>query len=314
MKKLIITGMLGLGALAVHAGLVNFDLSGSFDYDAFTTSAEINAASNNAKTVTSQIGDHGIGVSSTRTTGGSACYLVAPERATFKGIADNGILTGADGRTYLLANGLTTKWGAADGLTKVNNAVGRPFYSGDTALTRTATITLTAADQKKYSDFNLLVTGNRYDTRAGRTMGAMLEVQYAGDATWYNVWSESVAIDTGAPGGVFGGSMVPGATKASSAWTAVTATTDGYAKKGAGTYTVAGTGTAIMWELTTPVTLDTNKVLQSFRMTSTTQEASRYNDFILYAATGTEVVPEPATVGMLGLGVLVTMMIRRFRR
>jgi PKD repeat protein len=279
------------------AQLVQLNLSSSFDYDAFTTSAEINAASNNLKTVTSQIGDHGITYTSTRSTGGSACYLVAPERTQFKGIADDGIMTGAGGRTYLLANGLTTKWGVADGLTKVNNAVGRPYYSGDTNLTRTATITLAAGDQKKYSDFNILVSGTRYGTRTARTMGAMLEVQYVDDATWYNVWSESVDITSGAVGGVFGGSLVPSDanTKASSAWTAVTATTDGYAKKGSGTWTIAGIGTAIMWEMTTPVALNTNKVLQSFRMTTTTQEAARQNDFILYAASATsaESSPEP---------------------
>jgi hypothetical protein len=188
------------------------------------------------------------------------------------------------GGTYELAKGVTPKFGTASGNTKVNNCVARLYDNA--SLSFSATINLTAGDQKKYSDFNILVNGSRYATLAG-TMSATLSVKYVGDATWYSVWTESVSSGNG---GVFGGEYKGDTgtySKQSAAWRQVAVSDgEGYAKT-VSSLTVGGNGSSYMYEFATPIALDSSKVLESFKMDSTTYNKSRVNDFVLYAASAT---------------------------
>ncbi len=305
MKKLFMIAIM-LGALAAQAGLVQLDLHNAYNYDAVATRAEIDYAAGLGKSVYGALGDHALRYVN-RLTQPNA--FGSDPAGSIKGLAADGLIAGGK---YELGKGLTDKYGTATGNAKVNNAVSRLQNGADGILTRTATISLEAADRKKYSNFNVLLNGNRYATTATTvTFGALIQVKYVGDSNWYTVWSESQLGGTG--GGAFGGPL-DASTYAlcSSAWQSVLATDKGYAKYTAPA-TVMGLGSVYMWELATPLALDPTKTLESFQLTSTTTTASRYNEFILYAATGTEVIPEPATVGMLGLGALVTLLIRRVR-
>lgn len=304
MKKIMLTAMFAMVGLVTQASIVNLNLSGSYDYDAYVTDIEI-AANGNA--VMTALGDHSIQQGTT-----GYAHLVAPTGPVYKGITNSFV----NGGQFELAAGLINKFGTATGTAKVNNSIARLNTQLANQTTRTATIMLDVGQQAKYSDFNLLVNGDRYNFRSGVTMGAYLDVKYVGDANWYTIWSESVNISVaGTYGGVFGGQM-SGTTASfqSSAWQAVIVNdvvANGIFK---GPTTGPASGTDTMWKLATPATLDNTKVLEGFRMTSTTTDAARYNDFILYAASATPmVVPEPATIGMLGLGVMITLLFRRLR-
>jgi hypothetical protein len=301
MKK-IITAVIALSASLGFAGLVQFDLSGVYNYDAFVTGEEIAYATGD--TVAGTIGDHAVSYNHDTT---EYAHLVDPNASTYKGIASSGVVAGGK---YELGKGLTTKWGTPAGDTPVNNSL--VSFFGDGLTTREETITLAAGDQKQYSNFNILVNGSRYNTGSG-PFSATLSVKYVGDSNWYTVWTETAAI--GEIGGVFGGAYGGDAnaySQQSSDWTAIEVSDNGYAKT-VSSLTVGGNGRSYMYELTTDAILDPTKTLESFKMVAVQSASNRVNEFALYAATGTEAVPEPATIGMLGLGALVAAAIRRLR-
>ena len=299
MRLQVIITAATVAAALVQASVVNLNLSSAYNYDAYVTGAEIAA---NGNPVSSGLGDHSIQYGMT-----GYAHLVNPDGALYKGIPDT-IINGGE---FELAAGLTgDKFGTAAGTSKVNNSIACLYNAS--SLSYTATVMLEAGQLARYSDFNLLVNGQRYGTRSGVVMSAMIEVKYAGDANWYSIWSESADISAGAAGGVFGGQFT-GTTYnyQSAAWEAVIVN-DAVAN---GIYKVtSASGTDTMWKLAVPALLDDTQILEGFRLTSSTTAANRINDFILYAASVTPaVIPEPTAAGMLGAGALVAAVIRRLK-
>ena len=265
---------MALGCFTAQAAVVNFDLSASYNYDAYVTGEEI---ANNIN-VDGTLGDHTL----LKSVSGWA-HLVDPG-GTYIGITNTTI----NGGEFELAAGLTgDKFGTATGTTKVNNTVADLSTDGSLATVRTKTVMLEAAQQGKYSDFNVLVTANRYGVRTV-TMTALIEVKYVGDANWYTAWTESQIPTAGEPGGCFGGGFnSPTGTDShqSAAWTEVLVNGDianGYYKN-----TSSASGTDYMYKLAVAPSLNPAKTLEGFKFTASTTDASRYNDFILYAISAT---------------------------
>ena len=304
MKKLLMVVMM-MGALAARAELVQLNISSSFNYDSVVTDAErANAIS--AASVYAVLGDHRMSIS------GSYAFTYNPTGAANKqGLPGDGLITATSGRIYEFGKGLPVgenRYGTNNGATKVNNTVAT---KGDG---QWVTITLPSGDQQKYSDFNVLMSSRRYAQTKNVTLTANLEYKYAGDATWYSVINESVNLSAagstkgGALGGKFdgGGSTAPAL---DGVWSAVAMPASGMAS---GSPTTFSTTQTYAFELATPVALDNTKTLEAIRIkTGTTTYPGYYNEAFLYGLTAT--IPEPATVGMLGLGALVTLLIRRVR-
>lgn len=282
------TGLISVTAPVSTGSLTHLDISSAFDYDAFVTDEEIAYATGQGKLVPVAIGDHADDYVSVRP-GNGYSHAVTPNHATYQGIPADGIV---DSGGFELAKGLTTKWGVAAGNAKVANSAAR-FYDG-TALVKTVTITLTAGDQKKYANLNVLVNGSRYTTTAG-PFSAALSVKYTGDANWYTVWTETAQI--GEPGGVFGGEYSGGSgagnSYQSSAWTPVTVSDGEGVTKVVGGLTVVGVGSSYMYKLTTPAVLDSSRVLEAIKLEATTANKSRVNEFQLFAASAVEAAAEP---------------------
>lgn len=269
MKKQLMMIVAVCFAAAVQAENVFLDISSSFNYDAFATDAEMRA--NGILAI--DLGDHNLDY-------GQLGYIHCA--GSSKGISADGLV---DRGNFEIAKGLDRKFDSEDAKTKVNNAVS--FIEQDDVTKKVTTITLIPDEQKNYTTLNLLVNGNRYTKRAGITMAAKIEVKYVDDDTWYPLWSEKVDIDNGEKGGCFGGAVSKDDySMQSDAWTAVQVGSN-LAKKSEGK-TVASSGAkTYMYKLTTPLELDSTKALAAFRLTSTTPEKYRVNEYILYAATAT---------------------------
>ena len=280
MKKWIMIAMTACGFVA-QATVVNFDLSTSYNYDAYVTGEEI---ANNIN-VDGTLGDHTL----LKSVAGWA-HLVDPGGATYHGIPSTTI----NGGEFELAAGLTgDKFGTATGTTKVNNTVADLSTDGSLATVRTKTVMLEAAQQGNYSDFNVLMTANRYGTRTV-TMTALIEVKYVGDANWYAAWTESQVPSAGEPGGCFGGGFnSPTGTDShqSTNWTAVIVNAD--VSNGIYKNTAPASGLDYMYKLAVAPTVDPLKTLEGFRFTASTTDQNRYNDFALYAISGTTSVDVP---------------------
>ena len=286
-KTMTLIAVFAIGSMVAQATIVNFDLSKSYDYDAYVTGAEI---ANNIN-VDGTLGDHTL----LKSVAGWA-HLADPGGATYKGITNTTI----NGGEFELAAGLTgDKFGTATGTTKVNNSIGRLSTDGSLATVRTATVMLEAAQQDTYSDFNVLMNANRYGTRSV-TMTALIEVKYVGDANWYTAWTESQFIDAGQAGGCFGGALNGIAatdSHQSTAWTGVLV--NGDVSGGIYKNTSAASGEDYMYKLAVAPTLS-GAIVEGFRFTASTTDQNRYNDFALYAISGTlAAIPEPGTLGMM---------------
>lgn len=267
MKKLMML-MTVVCVGAVQAENVYLNISSAFNYDAFATDLEMRE---NGVLATS-LGDHSLDY-------GQLGILHCA--GSSKGVPENGLV---DRDGFEIAKGLERKFDSEDGKTKVNNAVS--FIEQDQETKKVTTITLLPAEQQKYTTLNLLVNGNRYIKR-DVTMTAEIEVKYVGDDTWYSLWKESVDITNGEPGGCFGGAASKDQySMQSDAWTDVkVGSCLGKPSQGK---TVASSGSkSYMYKLAKPLELDSSKALESFRMTATTPDKHRVNEYILYAATAT---------------------------
>jgi hypothetical protein len=269
MKKQLLMIAAVCCAAAVQAANVFLDISSSFNYDAFATDAEMGA--NGILAI--DLGDHNLDY-------GQLGFAHCADSS--KGVGSDGLV---DQNNFEVAKGLARKFDSEDGKTKVNNSVS--FIEQDDVTKKVSSITLLPAEQQNYATLNLLVNGNRYTKRPGIAMSAMIEVKYVGDDVWYTLWSEKVAIDNGEKGGCFGGALIQDAySMQSDAWTALQ--TGSHVTKKSEGKTVASSGAkSYMYKLAKPLELDSTKKLEAFRMTATTPEKHRVNEYILYAVTAT---------------------------
>ena len=236
---------------------MNLDLSGSFDYDAYVSQAEMDASVLANQDIQTLVGEHTPQRYQDMT---NRTHMYTPGFGNYAGITSFTI----NGGEFELLNGMagTIDEKLGSGTAPVHNAISGLW----TAATTTKTVTLAAGDQAKYDNINFLVNGSRY-TFGATPMSAYIEVKYVGDDTWYEIWGEH-DVAPAVAGGVFGAVLRRGAvgTMCSTDWELVKVGVGG--SYDAGTYTAESSGDATMFKLVTAADLDETKVLESFRMTT----------------------------------------------
>ncbi len=302
MKRMaLVVVMMFVGmAMTASAGLVQLDMSSAFNYDAVGTANEIAFCN-------TQAGNHRLSdVLTQHSMQWSSLYLGDDPT----GLPADGLV---DGGNFEIGKGLARRYDSADWkpndppMTKVHNCA---LVTTNNS-TGSVQVDLTAGDQRTYSDINFLLNGRRHSD-AGKTYTAKVEVKYAADAAWHTVWSASGTATGGSftSGGVGGQGDWHNATDSDPTW-ALGFVSDrhmGAAGSDPNRYSNIRNEDRYLWKFSSNLLLDETQVLESFKLTTSTNGVNRQNDFWLFAASANEFIPppipEPAGLGLVGLALL----------
>jgi|GEM_PF-980712 len=174
---------------------------------------------------------------------------------------------------------------------------------GSTTVTTTGTVTLLSGQQLNYSNLNLLFVQNR-STSAG-TFRTLITATYT-DGTTTVLDTGSITVAANAPGGTLGSAGVAGqgglsiGTDTNAAVTNVFTSPYGVTTTGAPGNFSSVIDPAVgsnLWQLTTPLALNTSKVLKSVAFQVQAAQAGQWNELAVFGLCATPVScpPPPAS-------------------
>lgn len=339
-SAMALAGVLAAGG-AAKAATVQLDMSSAFNFDAVGTPLEVtygnaNKVDNPRSADSADISGAVMDALAPSAAGGGNHAI--PNAGSIGGRAYSSTALPVSGqyisgdRTYQLS---TTWDDGTTGATKVNNSIylnARTAGTVDYATgltytsTRSVTLTLTAAQQQKYSDINFVLVSNRGTTNAAYetwitamyTDSTSVDI-YDSDSTsgYTGVFYTTVGGTIGSGGiGTQGGFLNPTDTNPTLTNVSSSNTFLSYSGNinGGGTHVIsaqittdtsAPIDTVNLWRFTEALALDPTKTLQSITF-NTYSSANSNNNLVIFAASATA-APEPASMALAalsGLGVL----------
>jgi hypothetical protein len=320
----VAVGAMFVTVSTAQAVTVQFDLSSYFNYDAVATSLEMSNVENavGKRSLRDFLGDHSISNTRAYTNQGSVGSGTA--------LPDDG-LVGPYQFSTAYDNG-------TDGLTKSNNTIGFTPNAGGNPSFLTQTINLGAGEQGQYSSINMAFVSANSSNHSSSGFRSWMVAHYTDG-------SSEIFVDTGlvdgndpeAPGGYFGGGGQGGNG-------GLFATVDNYTFQNqapnypgtighslllemnrrldrSGSVNAIRSGTASVWEFSSPLAVDSSKVLQDIEINvqSAADSVNRDTRLWVFAMNGElapqddtgPAIPEPASLGLIGLAGAMLLARRR---
>jgi len=338
-KAVCVISIIGclLSAGVVLGNVVQLDMSAggtnSLNYDAVISEAEyqmsyLTSSSTTPTYVTSLIGDHSLGTGSGRLAWGHGATIGSA------GLPTSGAIVTANG-TYQIANGVTPatgyniygqeSWTTGDpDLTAADRMLNALKLPAPTSTSAWKSLTITLGDQAgQYTTLNILAQLNPYSTSAANWR-ARIQVHYT-DATTTTIY-ETGPLSNSSANAPFGGWWSDstdntidniGTLGGTVTWTATEVagnymTTQGVSPSGGYNKPRDPAVARYLFDIEGGLTLDPNKTLDQITISLGSSSTSRNFDALVYGVNLTA-VPEPATMGLLGVG-LGALVLRRRKR